>query len=192
MAILSNKEIETAIEAGNLTIDPPPEGPPESKSYDECSVHLHLDDTLHVPKNDVQLVFDLDQRGDISQTLKVCFDKQMIPNDGWKLKPGGFVLGTTREKVGFPMRDNAQQLAGRIEGRSRFARVGLLVHFTAPTLHANWTGNITLEIKNLGELPVILHHGSAICQLIVETVTGEIALARGDFDNQGSATGQAA
>lgn len=31
-----------------------------------------------------------------------------------------------------------------IEGKSSRARLGLLVHFTAPTTHAGWAGQITL------------------------------------------------
>jgi len=48
----------------------------------------------------------------------------------------------------------------------------MLVHFTAPTLHAYWQGRITLEIINLGSLPIILYPHAAICQLIIESVKG--------------------
>lgn len=63
-------------------------------------------------------------------------------------------------------------LAARIEGKSSFARCGLLVHFTAPTVHAGWKGRLTLEIKNLGSNPVTLYQGMPICQLILEEVLG--------------------
>lgn len=48
----------------------------------------------------------------------------------------------------------------------------MLVHFTAPTIHAGFGGTITLEIINLGPIPIILSPGTPICQLIVEQVDG--------------------
>jgi deoxycytidine triphosphate deaminase len=37
-----------------------------------------------------------------------------------------------------------------VEGKSSYARCGLLVHFTAPTIHTGFAGTITLELINLG------------------------------------------
>jgi deoxycytidine triphosphate deaminase len=56
------------------------------------------------------------------------------------------------------------------EMRSHTSR--LLVHFTAPTLHAGFSGTLTLELINLGPLSISLYPGTPICQLIVETVKG--------------------
>jgi deoxycytidine triphosphate deaminase len=49
------------------------------------------------------------------------------------LEPRAFVLATTRERV--HLRHEAR-IAARVEGRSSLARVGLIVHLTAPTIHA--------------------------------------------------------
>ena len=99
MAILSNVEIAEALNRGNLTIDPQPTGPPSEKdSYDTCSVHLRLGDRLWVPREGVQLAFDLDHPGSIQSTLTACFEEREIPQDGsWVLAPGMFIMGTTRE-----------------------------------------------------------------------------------------------
>jgi dCTP deaminase len=64
-------------------------------------------------------------------------------------------------------------LAGRIEGKSSFARLGLLVHFTAPTIHNSFDGVITLEIMNFGVYPIALTLDRPICQLLVEEVVGD-------------------
>jgi dCTP deaminase len=61
-------------------------------------------------------------------------------------------------------------LGGRVEGRTRFARLGLEVHSTAPTIRAGWDGRIMLELKNVGPLIIQLHPGARICQLILERV----------------------
>ena len=52
------------------------------------------------------------------------------------LKANQFVLAKTLERVELPIAEGRPCLAARIEGRSSFARSGLLVHFTAPTIHA--------------------------------------------------------
>ena len=63
-------------------------------------------------------------------------------------------------------------LAARIEGKSSRARCGLLVHFTAPTVHPGFFGTLTLEMINLGPSPIALVPGMPIAQLIVEEVKG--------------------
>jgi dCTP deaminase len=80
-------------------------------------------------------------------------------------------------------------LAARVEGRSSFARTGLLVHFTAPTIHTAFEGHITLEIINLGWAPVVLWPNMRICQLIVETVDGDIAMSESQFRGQSKISG---
>jgi dCTP deaminase len=86
------------------------------------------------------------------------------------LKPNQFILANTAEKVQLPL---TGRLAARVEGRSTLARFGIGVHVTAPTIHADFRGVITLEITNTGVLPVRLRPGLRICQLVVERVSGD-------------------
>lgn len=191
MSVLGSFGIEQAITSGNLIVEPKPTpGPGEVDSpYDSCSVQLHLDSTLWVPRDNLKLSFDLSGPGDIRETIDTVCDRVQIPEAGYTLERGRFVLAQTVERVGFPSEEAG--LAGRIEGRSSFARTGLLVHFTAPTLHAGWVGNITLELLNLGPLDLILRPNLALCQLIVETVDGGYARsANQQFDGQTEASGK--
>ena len=71
--------------------------------------------------------------------------------DTWKLKPGDFVLGMTHEIVHIP-----NNLAGFIEGRSSYARLGLSIHQSAPWIHPGFRGPIFLEIKNSGSYNIEL------------------------------------
>ena len=48
------------------------------------------------------------------------------------------------------------------------ARLGLVVHMTAPTIHCGFSGNIILEMYNFGPYPLLLNPGFEICQLILE------------------------
>src|SRR5262249_55912295 len=100
-----------------------------------------------------------------------------------------FVLGRTRERVHLPIREEGKTLAARVEGKSSRARCGLLVHFTAPTVHAGFEGTITLEMINLGAYPILLFPGMEICQLIIERVEGLPSPAPSQFHLQRTAVG---
>jgi dCTP deaminase len=80
-------------------------------------------------------------------------------------------------------------LAARVEGKSSLARCGLLVHFTAPTIHAGFEGTITLEMINLGAYPILLYPGMEISQLIVEQVVGTPRAAASQFQSQSTPVG---
>ena len=82
------------------------------------------------------------------------------------------MLGKTLEHVTLPLVPGGVSLAARVEGKSSYARCGLLVHFTAPTIHAGFTGTITLELINLGLCNISLYPHTPICQLILEEVSG--------------------
>src|SRR2546423_9049816 len=82
-------------------------------------------------------------------------------------------------------------LAARIEGKSSFARCGLLIHFTAPTVHAGWDGPLALEMINLGAAGICLFSEMAVCQLILETVMGDPESNPSQFQGQTAPTGTA-
>jgi dCTP deaminase len=91
----------------------------------------------------------------------------------------GFLLWPTRETVGTPTMDLTQpntlrrhpELICFVNAKSTRARTGLLVHFTAPTIHANWAGKIVLEIANLGPFTFVLKEGDPLAQLTVATIS---------------------
>jgi len=94
------------------------------------------------------------------------------------IKPGEMILGITKEKI--TLSDN---ISGRLEGRSRFARFGLAVHVTAGFMHPGISNHQVLEIVNLGHAPLALYPGTKICQFIFEKCNGH-ATYRGRFVKQ--------
>ena len=78
------------------------------------------------------------------------------------LKPGEFALARTTETVGIPA-----HLVARVEGKSSWARRGLLVHITAGFIDPGFYGTITLELCNLAANPLELPVGCAIAQLSI-------------------------
>ncbi len=195
--ILSNTAIFEALNDGRLVISPEPNprlavpGGPKPP-YDTSAVDLTLGATIAVPKAGAQVSIDLRESGDVATTLATLTDRKLIDStQGWKLSKGEFILAQTAEEVSLPLFEELTQearglptLAARIEGKSSRARFGLLVHFTAPTIHAGWSGPITLEIMCLGPTPFILYPGMAICQLVIEQVEGIATDNPSQFENQ--------
>jgi deoxycytidine triphosphate deaminase len=85
------------------------------------------------------------------------------------VRPGGFLLWQTKELIGTPKRD--PRYICFIDGKSTRARAGLLVHLAAPTNHAGWNGNVTLEIVNLGPFTLGLREDDVIAQLTVAMIS---------------------
>jgi dCTP deaminase len=95
------------------------------------------------------------------------------------VKRFGFVLWTTKETIGTPVVDPGSPAAAQrhpelicfVNAKSSQARTGVLVHFTAPTIHAGWSGKITLEITNLGPFDFVLRESDTLAQLTVATIS---------------------
>ena len=98
-------------------------------------------------------------------------DKQLVFRRGNEIiiRPQGFLLWQTKEVVGTP--EEGANLICFIDGKSTRARTGLLVHLTAPTIHASWSGQVTLEIANLGPFSFVLQEGDVIAQITVAQVS---------------------
>ena len=84
------------------------------------------------------------------------------------------------------------RLAARVEGRSSYARLGLVVHMTAPTIHAGFSGHIVLEMMNFGPFPLKIDPGrTLLCQLIFEELGDDPdTTLNTHFQGQDSVTGQ--
>ena len=77
------------------------------------------------------------------------------------LHPGNFVLGNTLEWVRLPV-----NLSAYVIGKSSWGRRGLVIA-TATGVHPWFSGCLTLELANLGEIPVAVWPGMEICQLFL-------------------------
>lgn len=193
--ILSNVGIQQALDEGDLVIapEPSPRKPTAANPscpYDTCSVNLRLHKQIAIPKKNKPITLDL-RRGGVAPFLAELYEGYSIDEKGgYALPPNTFILGQTLERVHLPIRDGRPCFAARIEGRSSFARVGLLVHFTAPTIHAGFEGTIALEMINLAEYPISLFPGMEICQLIIEHVSPTPFSNPSDFQSQSTPTGR--
>ncbi|MBV8888543.1 MAG: dCTP deaminase [Alphaproteobacteria bacterium] len=95
--------------------------------------------------------------------------KEKVKLNNYPFKTGTLLLAWTKEDIVLPY---TSRVAARVEGKSSLSRLGILVHMTAPTIHAGFRGQIQLEMCNMGPYEVILDSGMAICQLIFEITFG--------------------
>ena len=197
--LLSNTAIFAALDDGRLVIEPEPTprepGQAKKSPYDSTAINLTLGNVLNIPKSSLSIVYDI-SAGNVSDTLATTYEKKTLRDDEpFILSPNTLILGNTRELIRLPKQRKAEWgdkplLAARVEGKSSFARIGVLVHFTAPTIHSGFEGRITLEIICLGKTQVVLKPGMQICQLLIEAVEGDPEGYISTFQNQIDPTGK--
>ena len=105
--------------------------------------------------------------------------------EGNRIEPDQFMLATTVETVSIP-----NNLVGQINGRSSWARKGLLVHTTAGYIDPGFTGTVTLELKNVGHEAIELKPGVRICQLVLTTLSSAAEFPYGHKELGSSYQGQ--
>jgi dCTP deaminase len=166
--ILADRDIEKAIKNRHIIITPTV----EPSQFDSSSLNLRVGsdfrrwkDSLRAPSTRHSI--DLDSV-DLSDLIDLT-DPIVPESDGVVvIEPGWFVLVRTLEFIALPLRG---KVAARVEGRSRQARLGMTAHVTAPTIHAGFEGQITLEILNVGPFFLrVVPNQSQLCQVIFETV----------------------
>jgi len=150
LSVLSDRDIRSAIESGEVRIDPY-----DPRDLQPSSVDLHLDRSFRVFRNNRYAFIDVrTPQPDLTELLRVDDDEPFI------LHPGEFVLGQTVEWVELPI-----DLVARLEGKSSLGRLGLLIHSTAGYVDPGWRGNLTLELSNVANLPIALYYGMRIGQI---------------------------
>lgn len=94
------------------------------------------------------------------------------------LHPGRFVLGVTMEWLALP-----NSISGYVTGKSSLGRHGLVIE-TAAGLHPNFSGCLTLELANVGEVPLAISPGMEICQIFLHQIEAGSQADPGTFSGQ--------
>src|SRR3954463_8933467 len=148
--VLSDRSIRAEIEAGRVVIDPY-----EEDLIQPSSVDVRVDRRFRVFHNARYPFIDVRRpMEDLTELVEVQGEEPFI------LHPGEFVLGQTLERVSLP-----DDLVARLEGKSSLGRLGLLIHSTAGFVDSGFSGNLTLELSNVANLPITIYHGMPIGQL---------------------------
>ncbi|MEX2033346.1 MAG: dCTP deaminase [Candidatus Colwellbacteria bacterium] len=161
--LLSDRDIKKAIVSGRIKITPKPD---YSKQLGSCSVDFHLSNRFRVFKHSTHPFIDLMSDVDVDKIMEEVVVPKGKP---FILQPGDFAIATTVERLKL-----ASDIAGRIEGRSSLGRLGIIVHSTAGLFDPGWDGKPTMELGNLGVMPVTLYPGMRICAFTFEEVSSKV------------------
>src|SRR6267142_4890982 len=162
--VLSDVDIKRYIAAGKINITP--ELPPEQ--FGSCSVDFRLGAEFSVFEYSRHPYIDLKDKGSIQDIMR----KVIVPDgESLVLQPRDFVLAITEETL-----DLGNDVLGRLEGRSSLGRIGIIVHGTAGLVDPGWIGKATLELSNLGRMPVALYPGMRICSMTFEQLSSRVAV----------------
>jgi dCTP deaminase len=174
--VLSDRTIREEIESGRIVIDPF-----EPSNVQPSSVDVRVDRQFRVFHNARYPYIDVRQpMDDLTELVEVSGDEPFI------LHPGEFVLGQTLERVTLP-----DDLVARLEGKSSLGRLGLLIHSTAGFVDSGFSGNLTLELSNVANLPITIYHGMPIGQISFMRMDGPVERPYGTGEAGSKYQGQA-
>ena len=156
--VLSDRALREAIASGRLEIHPLDE-----TAIQPSSIDLRLGSVFRVFVNQTETHIDPKlSQPDLTEEVEVADGSSFV------LHPSEFVLGGTVETIRM-----ADDLVGRIEGKSSLGRLGLMVHSTAGYVDPGFRGSLTLELSNHANLPILLWPGMRVSQLSVMRLTSQ-------------------
>lgn len=169
MAVLSDRDIGKELDEGTLEISPILDF---EQQIQPASVDLRLGNTfLNFDRMNIP---SIDPKNE-DQIEQYTSEQRIDDDDKFILHPGDFTLATTLETVSIP-----DYLIGHVEGRSSLGRLAIVIHSTAGLCDPGYTGQITLELANLGVAPVALTPKMRICQLTLTELSSPCDRAYGE------------
>jgi len=162
--VLSDVDIKRYLEQGKIKITP--SLPPEQ--FGSCSVDFRLGHAFSVFEHSRHAFIDLKEKVAIQDLMTMV---TVAPGEPFILQPREFVLAITAESL-----ELDDDVLGRLEGRSSLGRIGIIVHGTAGLFDPGWRGKATLELSNLGRMPVALYPGMRICSFTFEQLSSAVSV----------------
>jgi dCTP deaminase len=140
-----------------------------STQVTEASIDLRLGPDLIVTRRETGVVaFDPARTTDLASEIGQYQTYVRRPlGSAFYLHPGDFAIARSLEYVTLP-----DDLSGQALGRSSWGRLGLVIA-TATTVQPGFRGTITLELANLGRVPLVLYVGVRVAQLALHEADGE-------------------
>lgn len=166
MSILTKKEILKEIKKRRIKIEPF-----DSANIGPGSIDLTLDNKFRIFKK-IKTVYSVTDNSDYQKITKLVIADSIV------IQPKETVLGITKERITLP-----ENICGWLEGRSRFARLGLMVHISSSFMQPGISNQQVLEISNMSNVSLKLFSRTKICQFIFQTTVGK-SKYKGQFRNQ--------
>lgn len=167
MTVLTRDAILNELDAGRITIDPF-----DRDQVGVASIDLTLGGEIREILNDSAAI-RVEDATDYRDHTTVSDLREPF-----RLEPGVTIHGITAEHLTLP--DN---LCGFLEGRSRFARLGLMIHVTSAFVQPGVSNRQVLEMSNVSSRALEIVAGVRICQLVLMRTDGR-AVYQGRFQDQ--------
>ncbi len=136
------------------------------KHIQPCSIDFCLSNVFWEPVK--QKTIDLRKSGLLELSPRRYWRKRVLrSNEYITLKPGKLLLGRLAPKITIP-----NDCAGKIIGRSSFARLGLVIHCTGEFINPGYRGHMPLQLYNCSPNPIKIFPYIPICQLSLIKLTG--------------------
>ena len=143
--ILSDNTIKKMLNEGELHIHPLE----DIHQIQPASVDIRLGDTFSSVKDSETVI-----------TFGLPVEYETVKKKSFLLLPHKFVLATTKEYFKLP-----NNLTAFVEGRSSVGRMGLFIQ-NAGWVDPGFEGEITLELFNASDKPILLEEGKRVGQLV--------------------------
>ena len=154
--------IDSAGDTSDPLIVTPKPNTEELRREFSASVDLRLGTWFRATRTSRHPMLDVYDQDSATPTEHSLTRAHYVPFGGkFILHPGSFVLAVTLEWIRLPLK-----LAGMVTGKSSWGRRGLIIE-TAPGVHPGYSGCLTLELTNVGEIPIAITPGMKICQLFL-------------------------
>ena len=160
---LSDRDIRQALKDGQIKIEP---ADGLERRIGPDGIDFRLGFTFLVFERNKQAYIDprhAETAKGTTRQIKVHTGEPFI------IHPHELVLASTLERLSL-----ADDLLGRLEGRSSLGRLGIIVHSTASIFHPGWDGTATMELGNLGVMPIALYPRMRICMFTFERMSSPV------------------
>jgi dCTP deaminase len=152
---LSDVDIKKEIKNGRITLEP------------------FSDDQLQPVSYDIRLgnkfIVNEDCQTHIIDPMKKIYAKtrEIVMKDGeeFVLHPNISVLAVSKELFG------SDHFLIQIGGKSSLARIGLMIHNTAGIINPGHFLNVTLELSNQNNVPIIIRPGMPVAQIMFSMIS---------------------
>ena len=146
---LSDVDIEKAVKHGDIVVRPF-----DARRLQPASYDIRLGNKFVV--NDESATHLIDP---VKKIYAKTREVEVKDGEEFILHPGISVLGTSKEFFG------SDHYLIQIGGKSSLARIGLMIHNTAGIINPGHFLNVTLELTNQNNVPIILRPSMDIAQL---------------------------
>lgn len=167
MSVLTRDNLLRELDAGRVRIDPF-----DRSQVGVASIDLTLGREIRTIEN-ASVPIRVEDATDYRDHTRV-----RSLDEPFRLDPGVTIHGITAETITLP-----DDLCGFLEGRSRFARLGLMIHVTSAFVQPGVSNRQVLEMSNVSSRALEIVPGVRICQIVLMRTEGR-AVYRGRFRDQ--------